>query len=324
MWHDVLPGVRGTEMGQDGIMAGITRRQLLAAIPLVLAAPHLARAQTARPVVVSSKIDTEGALLGNLILVALERANIPTEARLSLGPTRIVRTALLAGEIDLYPEYTGNGAFFFQQPEAPAWRSGDTAHETVAKLDLEANKLVWLPRAPANNTWAIAVRGDVARAENLATMEDFGRAAEAGKLRLAASAEFVESPAALGSFERTYGFSFPRNRIVVLPGGDTAVTMRAAAQGISGVNAAMVYGTDGAISALSLVVMRDNKGAQIVYEPAAVVRQAVLDAHPGIRAALAPVFASLTLETLQRLNARVAVEGQAAAAVARAHFGTLG
>jgi len=305
-------------------MAGIIRRRLLAALPLALAAPHLARAQSARPVVISSKIDTEGALLGNLILVALERANIPTEARLSLGPTRIVRTALVAGEIDLYPEYTGNGAFFFQQPEAPAWRSGDTAYETVARLDLEANRLVWLARAPANNTWAIAVRGDVARAENLSTMEEFGRAAAAGKLRLAASAEFVESPAALGSFERTYGFSFPRDRIVVLPGGDTAVTMRAAAQGISGVNAAMVYGTDGAISALSLVVMQDNKGAQIVYEPAPVVRQAVLEAHPGIRAALAPVFASLTLETLQRLNARVAVEGQAAAAVARAHFATLG
>ncbi len=305
-------------------MAGIIRRRLLAALPLVLAAPHLARGQAGRPVVVSSKIDTEGALLGNLILVALERANIPTEARLSLGPTRIVRTALVAGEIDLYPEYTGNGAFFFQQPEAPAWRQGDSAYETVARLDREANNLVWLARAPANNTWAIAVRGDVARAENLSTMEDFGRAAEAGKLRLAASAEFVESPAALGSFERTYGFSFPRDRIVVLPGGDTAVTMRAAAQAISGVNAAMVYGTDGAISALSLVVMQDSKGAQIVYEPAPVVRQAVLEAHPGIRAALAPVFASLTLETLQRLNARVAVEGQAAAAVARAHFATLG
>lgn len=324
MWHAVLLAELGTEAGQDRIMAGIIRRRLLASIPLVLAAPHLARAQAARPVVVSSKIDTEGALLGNLILVALERANVPTEARLSLGPTRIVRTALVAGEIDLYPEYTGNGAFFFQQPEAPAWRNGDTAYETVARLDREANKLVWLDRAPANNTWAIAVRGDVARAENLATMEDFGRAAGAGKLRLAASAEFVESPAALGSFERTYGFSFPRDRIVVLPGGDTAVTMRAAAQGISGVNAAMVYGTDGAISALSLVVMQDSKGAQIVYEPAPVVRQAVLEAHPGIRAALAPVFASLTLEKLQQLNARVAVEGQAAAAVARAHFASLG
>jgi osmoprotectant transport system substrate-binding protein len=301
--------------------AGKFGRRAFAAIPLAMAAGAV-NAQ-ARPVVVSSKIDTEGALLGNLVLVALEAARIPAEPRLSLGPTRIVRTALTAGEIDLYPEYTGNGAFFFQREDDPAWRSGDSAYELVARLDREANRLVWLPRAPANNTWAIAVRGDVARAESLATMEDFARATTAGKLRLAASAEFVESPAALGSFERTYGFNFPRDRITVLPGGDTAVTMRAAAQGISGVNAAMVYGTDGAISALRLVVMRDTKGAQIVYEPAPVVRAAVLEAHPGLRDALGPVFASLTLEKLQELNAKVAVEGRTAAAVAREHFGTL-
>jgi osmoprotectant transport system substrate-binding protein len=213
------------------------RRRALAALPLALAAGR-AGAQARDRVVVSSKIDTEGALLGNMILLALERAGVPTEARLSLGPTRIVRAALLAGEIDLYPEYTGNGAFFFNRPDDPAWRSGASAHELVARLDREANRLVWLPRAEANNTWAIAVRGDVASRERLATMEDFARAVAAGTIRLAASAEFVESAAALPSFERTYGFQIPRDRITVVAGGDTALTMRAAAQGISGVNAA--------------------------------------------------------------------------------------
>lgn len=304
--------------------AGIIRRRSFVALSFALAAGAAHAQESGEKVVVSSKIDTEGALLGNLILVALERAGIPAEARLSLGPTRIVRTALVAGEIDLYPEYTGNGAFFFQREDDPAWRNGASAHDLVTRLDREANNLVWLSRAEANNTWAIAVRGDVAKREGLATMEDFARATEAGKLRLAASAEFVESPAALGSFEGTYGFTFPRDRIVVLPGGDTAVTMRAAAQDISGVNSAMVYGTDGAIAALGLVVMQDPKGAQIVYEPAPVVRAAVLERFPGIRDALAPVFASLTLEKLQQLNARIAVEGRTAEAVAREYHGTLG
>ena len=300
-------------------------RRALAALSLVaLAAP--ARAQSAREgrVIVGSKIDTEGALLGNMILQALERAGVPVENRLGLGPTRIVRSALLAGEIDLYPEYTGNAAFFFEKADDPAWRSGPTAYEMAVRLDREANRLVWLPRAEANNTWAIAVRSDVAQRERLATMEDFARAAGEGKLRLAASAEFVESAAALPAFEKTYGFQFPRDRIVVLPGGDTAVTMRAAAQQLSGVNAAMVYGTDGAISALNLVVMRDSKGAQIVYEPAPVVRAATLERFPAIRTALAPVFASLSLEKLQQLNAKVAVEGRPPQQVAREHLATLG
>jgi len=281
-------------------------------------------AQREARVVVSSKIDTEAALLGNLVLLALQQAQVPTEARLGLGPTRIVRGALLAGEIDLYPEYTGNAAFFFRREEDPGWRNPDRAFAMASELDRAQNNLVWLDRAPANNTWAIAVRRDVATRERLATMSDFFAAAGRDALRLAASAEFVESPAALPAFEKAYDSRFPRERITVLPGGDTAVTMRAAAQGISGVNAAMVYGTDGGIAALDLVVMRDDKGAQIVYEPAPVIRAAVLERFPAIRTALAPVFQSLDLAALQKLNARIAVEGKPASAVAREHLVAIG
>jgi osmoprotectant transport system substrate-binding protein len=268
-------------------------------------------AQTRNKVVVGSKIDTEGALLGHLILIALEQAGVPVENRLQLGPTKIVRSALVSGEIDLYPEYTGNGAFFFNRENDPAWKQAQSAYELVKSLDLDANKLVWLDRAPANNTWLIAVRGDLARRERLATMDDFAQLAKrGGAIKLAGSAEFVESPAALPSFERTYGFTLPRDQIVVLPGGDTAVTMRAAAQQVSGVNAAMVYGTDGAIAALDLVAMEDTKGAQIVYEPAPVVRAAVLDKHPTIKPTLSRIFATLSLNQLQALNAQISVEGQ--------------
>ena len=69
---------------------------------------------------------------------------------------------------------------------------------------------MWLDRAPANNTWLIAVRGDLARRERLGTMDDFAQLARrGGAIKLAGSAEFVESPAALPSFEKTYGFNLP-------------------------------------------------------------------------------------------------------------------
>src|SRR5919112_4078006 len=284
----------------------------LAVSALILLAPNALSAQTRDKLVVASKIDTEGALLGHVILIALEGAGVPVENRLQLGPTKIVRTALLSGEIDIYPEYTGNGAFFFNKESDPAWKQAASAYETVSRLDREANKLVWLAKAPANNTWLIAVRGDLARRNKLATMEDFARQVrERPKdIKLAGSAEFVESPAALRSFERSYDFNLPREQVVVLPGGDTAVMIRAAAQGVSGVNAAMVYGTDGAIAALDLVVMMDPKGAQIVYEPAPVVRAAVLERYPAIGPALSRVFSDLTMSTLQSLNAQIAVEGR--------------
>lgn len=294
---------------------------LAAALSFAAAGQSAAQAQARDKVVVASKIDTEGGLLGNMIALVLEKQGIPIENRVQLGPTKVVRTAIVSGEIDIYPEYTGNGAFFHGMEDDPVWKQAASAFETVKRLDMEKDKLVWLERAPANNTWLIAVRGDLARRENLKTMDDFAKlVAKPGAVKLAGSAEFVESPAALPSFEKVYSFQLPREQIVVLPGGDTAVTMRAAAQGVSGVNSAMVYGTDGAIAALDLVVMEDVKGAQIVYEPAPVIRAEVLQKYPAIAPALARVFGTLTMRRLQELNGQIAVEGQPARAVAQRYL----
>jgi osmoprotectant transport system substrate-binding protein len=152
-------------------------------------------------------------------------------------------------------------------------------------------------------------------------MDDFtAYLARGGRIKLAASAEFVESPSALPAFEATYGFRLSDEQLLTLSGGNTAATLRAAAEAMSGVNAAMAYGTDGALAALGLVALSDNRGAQTVYAPAPVVREAVLRVHPEIADVLDPVFASLTLETLQRLNAEIAVDGRDAGAVAEAYL----
>ena len=275
------------------------------------------------PVTVSSKIDTEGSVLGELIVQRLEAAGIPVESRLQLGATSIVREALLAGEIDLYPEYTGNGAFFFDMTDSDVWHDADAAYEKVRELDAE-NGLVWLTPASANNTWAMSVRGELAREHELASLEDLAHYLdEGGEFKFAASAEFVESPQALPAFQEAYGFTLDDDQLLVLSGGNTASTMRAAAQQTSGVNAAMTYGTDGGLKALDLVVLDDTLGVQPVYQPAPVVRAEVLEAYPGIEAALAPVFESLDLETLQSLNGDVAVNGRPPADVASDYLDTL-
>jgi osmoprotectant transport system substrate-binding protein len=280
----------------------------------LVAGPALAAGDT---VVVASKIDTEGGLLGNMILAVLDHAGIPTENKVQLGPTKIVRTALTSGEVDIYPEYTGNAGFFFSIPDDPAWKNPEKAYEKAKELD-KANNIVWLQPAPANNTWAIAVRKDVAEKNNLKTMDDFGKwVAGGGKVKLAGSAEFVESPAALPGFQKAYGFKLTADQLLVFSGGDTAATEKAAAEQTSGVNAAMAYGTDGQLAALGLVVMTDTKGVQAVYEPAPTVRQATLDKYPQIKDLLDPVFKTLTLETLQTLNAKIAVDGEDAKKVAK-------
>ncbi|SUG32480.1 Osmoprotectant ABC transporter binding proteinYehZ [Salmonella enterica subsp. arizonae] len=118
--------------------------------------------QAASPVTVGSKIDTEGALLGNIILQVLESHGIKTINKIQLGTTPVVRGAITAGELDIYPEYTGNGRSFLKMKTTPAWKNAKQGFEKVKKLDAEQNKLVWLTPAPANNTWTIAVRQDMA------------------------------------------------------------------------------------------------------------------------------------------------------------------
>ena len=278
-----------------------------------------------RPVVVSSKVDSEGALLGNLIATMLEAHGIPVTRRIQLGPTEIVRKAILAGQIDIYPEYTGNGGLFFKQERDPVWRDPDAGYARVKALDQARNELIWLTPAPADNTWEIAVRRDLAAARSLRTLADFAHYVTAGgEVRLAASSEFVNSANALPAFEAAYGFTLRRRQMLVLAGGDTAATLRAAADGTDDVNAAMAYGTDGALAALGLVSLADNKHVQIVYRPAPVVRGAVLRRYPAIPDLLDPVFSDLSLDTLRRLNARIAVDGFDAKTVAAEFLRTRG
>jgi osmoprotectant transport system substrate-binding protein len=282
---------------------------------LLFAAGH-AHAAGARPVVVSSKLSSESAMLGQMIRLLLEDRGIPTVDRMTLGATPVVRRALLAGEIDVYVEYTGNAGFFFNRPDDPAWKDLQRGYELGARLDLEANRIVWLEPARASNSWALAVRRDVAQQHRLVTMSDFARwVREGGKTKLACSAEFANA-GTLRSLEQTYGFHLEPQQKIVLAGGETAATIGAAAARTNGINTAMVYGTDGGIAAASLVLLDDDKRDQPVYAPVPTIRESVLQARPQIAEIVRPLMASFTRESLQALNARVQIDGESATEVA--------
>ncbi|PZA08927.1 MULTISPECIES: ABC transporter substrate-binding protein [unclassified Meiothermus] len=272
------------------------------------------------PVVVGSKIDTEGAVLCQMTKLVLEAGGFRVSDRCSFGPTAVVRKALLSGEIDLYPEYTGTAVTQFFPGEKIDARNAAQAYAKAKQLDAK-NGVVWLAAAPANNTWAIAVPKALADKENLKTIADFARYVNAGKpVKLAASQEFVDRDDALKAFEKVYGFKLKPEQLLILPGGNTTQTEQAAAQGTSGVNAAMAYGTDGGIAALGLVALTDPQGAVAVYQPALTVRKAVADKYPEIARLMNPIFAALDEATLSSLNAQVAVGGKNPADVARGYL----
>jgi osmoprotectant transport system substrate-binding protein len=275
-------------------------------------------------VVVSSKLSSESAMIGHMIRLLLNANGIPTVDRMTLGGTPVVRRALLAGEIDLYVEYTGNAGFFFNVASDPVWTDLHKGYERGAQLDYQANKIVWLTPANASNSWGIAVSGDVARKSRLGTMSDFARWVSAGgKVVLACSSEFVNS-STLRSLEQAYGFTLRSDQLIVLAGGDTSATIKAAAEGTNGTNAAMVYGTDGGIVASDLVLMIDDKHDQPAYAPVPIIREAVLKANPRIAAIVKPLMESFTQDSLQELNGRVQINGEPTEAVAEDYLRSKG
>ena len=286
---------------------------IAATLALIASAPSRASS----PVVVSSKLSSESAMIGEMLRLVLSAAGIPTVDRLKLGATPVVRRALLDGEVDLYVEYTGNGGIFFNMPSSPAWKDFGKGYELGARLDYASNRIVWLTPAPASNAWALAVRRDVANAYHLRTMSDFARwVSGGGQVMLACSAEFANA-GTLRSLEDTYGFKLTSDQLIVLAGGETTAMITAAAARTNGTNTAMVYATDGGIAAANLVVLEDDRHDQPIYAPVPLIRADVLRARPEIAALVKPVMASLNRDTLQNLNERVQVDGESVQSVAR-------
>ena len=299
-------------------MAQFLKSLCVVALLALSASPALAA------VVVSSKLSSESAMIGEMIRLLLEAHGVPTVDRMTLGATPVVRRALLAGEIDLYVEYTGNAGLFFNDPDNPAWKNLRKGYELGARLDYAANHIVWLTPADASNAWALAVRHDVAEKQRLVTLSDFARwVSGGGAVMLACSAEFANA-GTLRSLERTYGFTLRSDQMIVLAGGETSATITAAAARTNGINTAMVYGTDGGIVAANLVVLEDDRHDQPVYAPVPTMREAALREYPQVASIVRPLMQSLTRDKLQRLNARVQVNGEAAEAVAQDYLHAAG
>lgn len=279
------------------------------------------------PITIGSKVDTEGSVLAQIMRLMLEQNDLEVNDRSGFGTTSVVREALLAGEIDMYPEYTGTALTFFPNEELDADLSTrpDELYETLSALDAEQNGVIYLGRSPANNTWAIAVPQTLAEENGLESMADLAAYInDGGEFLLAASQEFVDRPDALPAFEETYGFDVTNDQLIILAGGNTTQTETAAANATDGVNAAMAYGTDGTIAALGLVSLSDPENAVAIYQPFPAVRSEVAEQYPELAEILDPVFASLDETVLQDLNGRVAVDGENPADVAQDYLSSAG
>ncbi len=260
-----------------------------------------------KTITVGSKDFTEQYIIGEMYALVLENAGYTVERKLGLGGTPVAQAAMEAGEIDLYPEYTGTGLLTVLK--LPVNSDQEEVYQSVYDGYLENFNFVWLDPAPMNNTQALAIPRSKAEAMGIWSISDM--VAQASDLIMVGPAEFPEREDGLPGIKMVYGdFNLKDYKSV-----DKGLRYQALAEGEADITVA--FGTDGEISAFDLIVLEDDKGMFPPYQVAPVVRKVVLDANPDIAELLNQISGLLTNEEMQRLNYEVSGKQREPADVAR-------
>jgi osmoprotectant transport system substrate-binding protein len=244
-------------------------------------------------IVVGSKNFTESFILGELIAQQIEaHTNLKVERRFYLAGTYICQQAMLAGRIDIYPEYTGTALTAILKQGISRDR-----REVYERVKNEYERRFGLTLGPAfgfNDTFAMEIRGEDARRLNVKTLSQ--AATFAPHWRAGFGYEFMERPDGYRGLVATYGLHFAEKpRIMDL--GLLARALKDHRIDFAGGNA-----TDGLIPALDLVALEDDRHYFPPYEAVPVIRQQTLQLHPEIAGVLADLAGKISDEEMQKMN----------------------
>lgn len=250
-------------------------------------------------IVVGSKNFSEQVILGEMIAQQIEQTTgLKVVRKLNLGGSFICHNAIIAGEIDVYPEYTGTAltAILKSEPDNDPRR----VYLRVKDAYLKTLQLQWTEPFGFNNTFAILIRGEDARRLGIKTISE--AAPYASKWRAGFGYEFMERKDGFPGLAAAYGLKFAEAPKTM----DLSLTYRALAD--KQVDFIAGNSTDGLISALDLYALQDDRRYFPPYEAAPVVRVAILDRHPELAAVFHSFAGKIDDDTMRSLN--YAVDGQ--------------
>ena len=238
---------------------------------------------TAEPIVVASKNFSESYVLGEIVAQLLEHEGFAVERKLGLGGTKICYDALVAGDVDVYVEYTGTIAEAIKDiPEA------DEARLTAA---LAEDSVEMLPTFGFNNTYALAASAAAAEARGLRRISDL---ADHRDLRMALSHELLERRDGWPGLQNVYGFDWTPDGI------EHALAYQAIADGA--IDLTDAYSTDGELARYDLVVLEDDRGFFPSYYAVPLVRA---DLARRAKAVISRTADTLNDAEMRSLNAKV-------------------
>ena len=281
-------------------------RRLVAAI-LILAsvlAPRAVRAE--RPVRVGSKHFTEQLVLGELAAQLLEASGIAVERRFGLQGTLFCFEALRAGEVDLYPEYTGTGLVAILKDDVP--EDARLVTERVRQEFLTRWDLVWLAPLGFNNTYALGMRKNTVAEKHLRTMSDLAKVAP--ELALGCGTEFLARSDGYPGLQARYKIKFREARAM-----DPGLTYDAVAKGA--VDVIDAYATDGRLDKFDLATLQDDLHFFPPYDAAFLVRRDAFTAHPGLASVLQRLAYRIDDAAMRSMNHEVDALGRTPAQVAK-------
>jgi osmoprotectant transport system substrate-binding protein len=250
-------------------------------------------------IVVGSKNFTEQLVLGEMFAQVIEaRAHVEVERRFYLAGTFICQQAILAGRIDLYPEYTGTALTAVLKE--PPGRDQQDVYRRVKQGYENKFGLTLGPPLGFDDTFAMVIRGDDARKLNLHTLSQ--AAAYTPRWRAGFGYEFMERPDGYKGLVATYGLRFAEEPRIMDLGLLTRALKDRQVDLIAGNN------TDGLIPALDLFVLEDDRHYFPPYEGVAIIRQEMLKAHAEVGVALNALAGAISDQDMRRLN--YAVDGE--------------
>jgi len=276
-------------------------RKLLVTFGACIALTLTAVTASAETLVVGGKNYTEQLIMSSMTKQLLAAHGFDTELRNGMGST-VLRNAQLNGQVDLYWEYTGTSLVTYNKKKS----KGLTGAETIKKVrELDSEKgLTWLRCSNANNTYALAVRESDSRMDDIQTLSDLAAAYRGGdEYDMALDAEFTHRPDGLPGLEKAYDFHAPRSARKLMGLGLAYNALKE-----KNVDVAMVFSTDGRISAFDFRVLDDNKQFFPDYSMCPVVRTDTLEANPELRELLEGLAAKLDDSTMRSLNEKVDVD----------------
>ena len=257
---------------------------------------------------IGAKDFTEQYILGNMYEILLDDAGFDADYT-SVGGTNENHDAIVAGEIDIYPEYTGTSLLTILGMDFDPTMSADEVYTTVKESYADQFNLAVLEPTSYNNTYVLTMPKEKAQELGVETVSDLS--SQADSLVFGTTQEFTERQDGLPGLRDAYG-GFNFEEVVAL---DPGLLYSGLEEG--DIDVTTGFGTDGQIAAYDLLVLEDDKNFWPPYPAVPIVRQEILDANPEIADKLNQLSAQLDAQTMQTLNWEVAGNGREADEVAR-------